>query len=165
MGGVDTAVELEIDLASPGGQTVAVVGDFANMLEEVLGRSTVVNTRDVLEAIVVGGTRTSHTLDHDLTRASTSVAEAVEHERMRLDPKLLVVLDTTNDLLNVAARVVVVDGSHMDDDLSTIQADPHQGVVGEAVDVVPAQLLCEEVFAAGLTSKLRDLSVVAESIR
>ena len=53
---------------------------------------------------------------------------------------------------------------HVAYDLATIQADPIERCVWEVVDVVPAQLLCEEACHTCQSAELWQLARVAEGV-
>lgn len=53
----------------------------------------------------------------------------------------------------------------MADHLAAVEGDPVEGGVGELVDVVPAELLRQEVVHARQATQLRQLRGIPESIR
>ncbi|KAI3487962.1 hypothetical protein L1887_48045 [Cichorium endivia] len=89
---VHAAMEFEVDLAGPGREATAVVCRLSNVLEEVLGGAADVDTGHVFEAVVIGSTGASQALQHDFSRTTATIAEAVQHKGVRLHPEVLVVL-------------------------------------------------------------------------
>lgn len=101
-----------------------------------------------------------------LPRRTTATITLSKYKKGRaVGAHCLVLGNAAPDVAKVGFSRIGFRGWHVANDLASVGANPHEGRVGEVVDVVPAELLCHEAIHASKTTELRQLARVAKSIR
>ena len=170
-GGVGAAVVLKVELALPGFQTAVVLHARIQLVEIGPGRGLADHgdARDTLFHALGG-------LQHLPGGTAAAVAVAVADQDVVVDLLILVALPAAHDGTGVEHAVVggeeallriLVDaggGNQVGQNLGAVDAPPDEGVVGDAVDLIPGQLGGHEVVDAGLAHDLGQGTGVAKDI-
>ena len=154
--GVGAAVQLEVELAVPD-RGIGILGPCP--VEELL-RGAELDLRGALE--VRGAAPGGH---HLAGGPATPVAPAEEVDADAGAALLLEVALEIGELLAGEHPVVGVRRREVGEHAGPVEALPAEGVVGEGVDLVPGDLLGEEVVLPGERSDLRQRGGVAEGVR
>ena len=155
LGGVGAAVVFEVELADPGGRVGVLVAGGGEERFWV-GQH---HARRPLE--VRGAVRGR---DH-LAGGSPATVAVPERDQRGVGPALLgELVGGPRELGRRQVGVVGVDGREVGEHPAAVDPFPPEGVVRDAVGVVPGQLLCEEVLAAGQARHLRECAGVPEGV-
>ena len=169
LGGVGAAMVFEVQFAVPGGEAVA--GGLFQAAEEVV-HAPQADTRQRGE-----GFHLPQVLDHRAGGAAAAVAVAVDEEQRRrrarrpgvfgleLAPRAEHLGGGPVAVVGAAVRAAVGGRAEVGQYPRAVQSLPPEGVVGEAVVLVPAQLGGVEVLQPGLAEQLGQAPGVAEGVR
>ena len=148
---VRAAVQLEVQLAIPRHERVGLA---LQLVEEVVDRAAHVHARQEAD-LVADASAPAQLLDVLPCRTAAAVTLAEDDERGRVLIQRLVLRHAALDVAEVGLRRVRLRRWHVTDDLAAVEGDPVESGVRELVDVVPAQLLSEEVVHPRQTAQLR----------
>ena len=148
--GISTTVKLEIKLAEVGGQFLT-----ADALHEV-GNGGVLNLN-----LFRGFLGEESTGNHLVCRSATAIAKAVSHEiGIALTNVSHVLKSCSNGLLVYPC----VNSVEVNGDFAAVNSLPHEGLIGEGICVVPAELCCKEILNSTALHDLRKSGRIAEGI-
>ena len=170
-GGVRAAVILEVELALPRGQTVAVFYALVQLVK-ILPREDLPHLRDAQNAFFHAFAR----LQHIAGRAAAAVTVAVSDENIVVDVFVLVAFPAAHNGIRVQHAVVggeevlhvLADaerGDEMRQHFAAVNAAPLKCIERHFVELVPRKLRRHKVIDAALFHDLRQRAGVAEHIR
>ena len=163
---------LKIELAFPRFQTAVVLYALVQLIKEGT-RGLLPHLRQAANALfhALGG------LEHLTRRAAAAVAVAVGDQNIVVDLFILIALPRAHDGIGMQIAVVsrkeallgiLTDAERRDEmreHLGAVDALPEEGVIRDAVDLVPRELGGHEIVHAGLFHDLRQCAGIAEHIR
>ncbi len=156
LGGIGAAVHLEIQLAHQHQRVLQVSGAAGKefLRRPDLGARQAVHIPHAAQLLQHGGGR-------------PTAAVTIAKQQVAFVGALVVfeVADVIQHILDIRQRVIRIDGREMGQHTRAIDALPHEGVAGRLVELVPGQLLGQEIIDPGQFHDLRQRPAVAEHIR
>ncbi len=163
LGGIRAAVQLQVQLAVPGGQQIARCG---LKVPEKIPYVGLAHTRRGRE-----GPHFADVLQHLACRATPTVAMSKDHEQLLLQLLLLEIRPGAQGLGGRGHGVIGTDkrwagrGAEMDQHPAAVDPLPPEAVVGQAIVLIPADLDGHKIFQAGLLDQLRQRPRVSKDVR